>query len=288
MELKLAGGRLRVNILLLPTCGLLIWIGGVGGFFSFAGALLLHECAHLFAASALGVRVVSMELLPFGCAAHLGSFEFISRGKEVLVAAAGPAANILAALACEALLRDGAEEFRRANLVLAAMNLLPSLPLDGGRIAAVLLNVFFSRRTALLTASILGVITGTGICVLGVLLGGTGCISFFVMGGFMLYSSIRGMRPAQLDAMALSAAKQRGLARRSVMDIHSVACSGTRSIGEVFLSLDQRKYNLVYIVDENMRVRGVTDEGMLMQRMLREGATAKIAKKESEHWMLRP
>ena len=96
----MAGDRLRINILLLPVCVLLIWLEGWERFFSFAGALLLHETAHLLAASALGVRVISMELLPFGCAAHMGSFAFVSKGKEALIAAAGPLSNLFAALAC--------------------------------------------------------------------------------------------------------------------------------------------------------------------------------------------
>jgi Zn-dependent protease len=69
-----------------------------------------------------------------------------------LVAAAGPLANILMALGWAMLLKglllfDVEEEFLRrmmlagisVNLVLAALNLLPILPLDGGRILVSLL-----------------------------------------------------------------------------------------------------------------------------------------------------
>ncbi len=69
-----------------------------------------------------------------------------------LVAAAGPAANILMAIGWAVLLKlllmfDIEEEFLRrmmlagisVNLVLAALNLLPILPLDGGRILVALL-----------------------------------------------------------------------------------------------------------------------------------------------------
>lgn len=287
MELKLAGGRLRINILLIPVCILLVLLNGWERFLCFSGALLLHETAHLLAASALGVRVLSMEILPFGCAAHMGSFAFVSKGKEALVAAAGPIGNLLAALACEALAGNSGRFFAQCNIVLGAMNLLPSLPLDGGRIAAVLLSAFLPGRTALVAASVMGMLAGTGICAAGICIGGPGSISFFVMGGFMLYSSVKGMRPCELNALAFSAAKIRGLSGSAVMDVKNVACSGDKSIGEVFLSLDQRKYNIVHVIDPELRVRGVIDEGMLMQRMLREGSSAKI-KKESEQHLLRP
>lgn len=287
MELKLAGGRLRINILLIPVCALLVWQNGWERFLCFSGALLLHETAHLLAASALGVRVISLELLPFGCAAHMGSFAFVSKGKEALTAAAGPIGNLLAALACEALSGEVGRLFAQCNIVLGAMNLLPSLPLDGGRIAAVLLSVFLPGRTALIAASVMGMIAGTGICAAGILIGGSGSISFYVMGGFMVYSSAKGLRPRELDALAFSSAKLRGLSRNAVMEVKNLACSGEKSIGEVFLSLDQRRYNIVHVIDSELRVRGVIDEGMLMQRMLREGSSAKL-KKESEHFQLRP
>lgn len=287
MELKLAGGRLRVNILLIPVCILLIWLNGVERFLCFSGALLLHELSHLFAASALGVRVLSVELLPFGCAAHMGSFAFVSKGKEALVAAAGPIGNLLCVLACEALAGESGRLFARCSIVLGAMNLLPALPLDGGRITAVLFSAFLPGRTALVAASLMGMLAGVGICVVGIGVGGMGSLSFYVMGGFVLYSSVKGMRPRELDALAFSAAKLRGLSKNAVMDVRNVACSGDKSIGEVFLSLDQRKYNIIHVVDAEMRVRGVIDEGVLMQRMMKEGSCAKI-KKESEHFQLRP
>lgn len=281
MELKLAGGRLRIHLLMLPVCGLLVYLNGWERFFCFSAALMLHELSHLFAASALGVRVISLEVLPFGCAANMGSFAFVPKGKEVLVAAAGPLGNLLAALACEAIAGERGVLFFQCNIVLGAMNLLPSLPLDGGRIAAVLFSVFLSARTARLAAGALGIAAGVGMCACGVYAGGVSGVSFCVMGGFVLYSSIKGMRAAELDALAVSAAKLRGLSKNAVMEVKNIACREDASIGEVYLSLDQRRYNIVHVVDREMRVRGIFDEGMLMQRMMQEGGAAKIKKNRS-------
>jgi len=282
MEIRLAGGRLRIHLLLFPVCGVLWYLSGFEKFFAFTAALVLHELFHLFMASALGVRVVSMELLPFGCAVNMGGMEYTAKGKEVLIAAAGPAASLLAAASCRTLFPQSMgfpEDFFRSNLALGAMNLMPALPLDGGRIAAVLLEIFLPRRTARAAAGIMGVITGLGICICGYTVKGAGSLSFFVMGGFMVFSSLRQMRAAELNAVALSAAKIRGFSKTALMDVKNTACSGESTLGEVFVTLDQRKYNLVYVVDREMRIREVLDEGKLVERILREGNSAKLLNK---------
>ncbi|MDI3256562.1 MAG: M50 family metallopeptidase [Kyrpidia sp.] len=101
----------------------------------------LHELAHVVVARALGYRVREMTLLPFGGVAVIEpKFSRWSPDDEVWIAAAGPLCNglqIAAALALYSaqLWTEGfAAFFVRVNLTIALFNLLPALPLDGGRI----------------------------------------------------------------------------------------------------------------------------------------------------------
>ena len=289
MELRFAQGRLRIHLLLIPVCVVLIYVNGAAEFCAFACALLLHELFHLFMASALGVRILSLELLPFGCAANMGGLEYTAKGKEVMIAAAGPAASLIAAAACRAMGGEGipfVKEFLRANIALGALNLMPVFPLDGGRIAGVLLGMFLPRRIAHGISVCRGVLVGMGICLLGFFGGGLSC---WVMGGFMMLSSLRGLRSPTLDCMAGSIFKQKALMKKTAMDVRTVAMNEGRTLGEVYVSLDQRRYNIVYVVDGNMRVKDVMDEGLLMERILREGISSQLLgkKKESEQKMLR-
>ncbi|MBQ9941623.1 MAG: hypothetical protein IJP03_01310, partial [Christensenellaceae bacterium] len=144
MKLKLLSGRLKVNLLLIPVAVIMAVLQGATAVLAFFGALALHEGAHAIMAAALGVRVEALVLQPFGCTARMESFVAVSPGKEAAMAAAGPAANMAAAAGCWAFAGAVAsgpflEAFLSANLALAAINLLPALPLDGGRILAALL-----------------------------------------------------------------------------------------------------------------------------------------------------
>jgi Zn-dependent protease len=104
-------------------------------------SVLIHELSHCAVARAFGLSVRRIILYP------LGGFSEIEREpptplQEFAVSAAGPAISLvlagLAALVTRAV-PDGLpnlliDQLFRANLLVAIFNLLPGLPLDGGRI----------------------------------------------------------------------------------------------------------------------------------------------------------
>ncbi len=108
----------------------------------FALAALLHECGHLLALCLMGGRVERLCLrLSGGEICYGGS---LSYGGDAMVALAGPAANLLCALVCAGMTARWPSawlyQFIGSSLTLAAFNLLPALPLDGGRVLCALLE----------------------------------------------------------------------------------------------------------------------------------------------------
>ena len=80
MSSKFFGGRLEVNFIFIPVVFVMCYISGIEAILAFCLALLLHESAHAIMAQAMGVRVKSLELMPFGCTAHIESFAVVSPG----------------------------------------------------------------------------------------------------------------------------------------------------------------------------------------------------------------
>jgi len=134
--------------------GLLAALTGVGFILALFACVVLHELGHALTAQRFGVQTRDIILLPIGGIARLQRMPEDPR-QEFLVAAAGPAVNVVIAailfailmplvgwsgLAPGPLLKGGfAQNMMWANIVLVVFNLLPAFPMDGGRMLRALL-----------------------------------------------------------------------------------------------------------------------------------------------------
>lgn len=133
--------------------------------------VVLHEYGHALMARRFGIRTRDITLLPIGGLARLERMPD-KPGQEFLVAIAGPAVNVaIAAILFVTLLFFGGIETvfdvpDRAqavmsrllwiNLFLAAFNLLPAFPMDGGRVLRAALAVRLGRARATAIAATIG------------------------------------------------------------------------------------------------------------------------------------
>lgn len=158
--------ELSWSFLLLLAVALLAF-GGVSAVFIILlafGSVLLHELGHAVVARRLGVRVSGIELGFFGGAAKMVELPR-SANHEIAIAAAGPAVSLmlagagfgLGALVGSALL----VQIGWINAVIAAFNLLPALPMDGGRI----LRALLTRRMDFVSATDLAVKVSRGFAI---------------------------------------------------------------------------------------------------------------------------
>lgn len=139
----LAAGRFPVLYPDLPT-GFYLAAGLVAGGV-FLGSLLAHELAHAVVARRNGVEVEAITLWMFGGVAKLKG-EPASPRADLWVAAVGPLVSVVLALlftgvavilnqaGVSGLVTGVVEWLALINGLLAAFNLVPAAPLDGGRI----------------------------------------------------------------------------------------------------------------------------------------------------------
>lgn len=153
---SIAGFPIEVNLsFVLLLAVVLLWLGGVAGVLLVLlafGSVLLHELGHSLIARHLGVPVVGIELHFFGGAAKMARLPR-NAGDEIAIAAAGPAVSFalgglgLALGAVTGYWLFGL--FGWLNTIIGLFNLIPALPMDGGRILRALLTrrMSFQRAT---------------------------------------------------------------------------------------------------------------------------------------------
>jgi len=119
-------------------------------------SLGIHEAAHLFTALLLGIHISEIRILPFGGSMRIENPYHISSWKLSLIALAGPFANFMMVLLVSSaahwniLSFNTARAFLAPNIILCLFNLLPALPLDGGRCMVALLSQIINEEKALL------------------------------------------------------------------------------------------------------------------------------------------
>src|SRR5919109_734210 len=179
----------------------------------FFGSVLVHELAHALVSQARGIRVQDITLFLFGGATR-ARVESRGPGDEFLIAAVGPLTSgllaalfaIVAGLGGDVLSRPLAGTFGYlawTNLLLAAFNLVPGFPLDGGRLLrSAIWKATGSLGRATRIASQAGQVVGWLLVAAGVasLLGGNlaGGIWFAFIGWFLVQAARASYQELQL------------------------------------------------------------------------------------------
>lgn len=275
-------GRLKINLLLIPAVIALVALGMGDVLLCYVPAVLLHEWAHVLAATALGMTFTELELLPFGCAARMQCFA-MSRAKEIIVAAAGPAANMLFACAVFAVNRYAfpitvADKLIASNLALASVNLLPALPLDGGRIARASFAAWLGYQRATRLTAVAGIVfavimTGVGVYTL---VAGKLSPSLFVMGFFLLISAIKELKAAPFALIRDFSGKRATIEKKRTLNVNRVAAMQGEQIGDVLRAFEAGKYNVVTVLRSDMGVLGELDEREVLAGMMHVGTGATL------------
>jgi Zn-dependent protease len=140
---------LITSVLFALTLGLFASWRLVGFIFA---AVLIHELGHLAGMAAFGYRDRQILFLPFLGAATVGRNPEASPWQRTIVYLLGPVPGLLLGVMCLYLFQHGGAswwlEFGIVFLVLNYLNLLPFVPLDGGRVVETLILGRFPRAQA--------------------------------------------------------------------------------------------------------------------------------------------
>ncbi|WP_226011112.1 CBS domain-containing protein [Halomicrobium salinisoli] len=179
------------------TGGARPWLLGAAAALGLFVSVLLHELGHSLVARRYGLAIESITLWFLGGLAQFAELPDDWR-HELVIAVAGPAVSVALGLAGYAAVLALPETAPAAlfvlgylallNVALAAFNMLPGFPMDGGRV----LRALLSRNRSRLAATRIAAAVGKGFAVLLGLAGVLAFNLFWVLIAFFIYVAASG------------------------------------------------------------------------------------------------
>lgn len=140
--------KIKLHILCIPFVFLMIFSGQIAYYSIILGALLWHEAGHLLAAKLCRVKVKSCVIAPYGGEIEFENPAIVDEKSLLWIALGGPIATLLGIGFAFFMPELIAIRLINVQLVLLVFNILPILPLDGGRIVLALLFIFYPNAKA--------------------------------------------------------------------------------------------------------------------------------------------
>lgn len=251
--------QLRLVGVVVPTgdltAGATPWVLGTIAAIGLFSSVVVHELGHALVARLYGVRTNEIRLWFLGGVAQFQEMP-TRRGAEALVALAGPVTSgLLAVLLWFALplvqASPGATVvvayLAITNVGLALFNLLPALPLDGGRVLRSVLALFMPY----LRATTVAVALSSGIAIVGGIYGVVSGQLFLVIMAFFVYNAGR----AEAQAAFLKDALE-GLRARDLMTPEPVTVEPGMPLSQLARLGEFRRHVGYPVVDPDGRLLG--------------------------------
>jgi Flagellar motor component len=248
-------GKFKIDILLPVIIIISYFSGYMGQLFMAYAAVLIHEAAHAFVALLYGCFIKNIYFLAFGTRIE-PDISVESKIKKCIIFAAGPAVNIIAALLIYFISIDS--ELKQiaivSNLCLAAFNILPLQPLDGGEILSIYTTsrygFFYSEKIS--QSVFLIIIIFLFIISVPVALF-RGNLSMLILSVFLFSNRRKGGDAAFMNAKNLYYRRAR-LLKKGYFGVREVVILDRMTLGEAFKIMDFDQYHILIILDGNLKI----------------------------------
>jgi Zn-dependent protease/predicted transcriptional regulator len=233
------------------------WILGLTAALGLFVCVILHELGHAVTARLYKIEVKNITLWFLGGMAHIAEMPR-RRGGEAVVALVGPIVSFAIGALMWAWLRaappaSAGGQFLVAylavvNVMLGAFNLLPALPLDGGRILRSLLALAMPHVRATRATAVVSKVVAVGLGLLG-LMGGN---LFLLFIAFFIFIGVQGETRQSVASNLLDGLSVGDLMSRDVKSVHPWL--GVADLTSIML--DERHLGFP-VVDEGGRLVGM-------------------------------
>lgn len=247
---------LHLATLLFAAYMVLLGHGGVLGISMLS--ILLHETAHAAVAAAFGKPPEEIEITPLGAVMRLEHEAELPLCRRFLMLAAGPVMSFLlcwAAILLTSWNRISVHTGRLmfcCNVMLLLLNLLPALPLDGGRMLALLLGIWLRQETVCRVMRVTGTLVGMSCIGLNLILSlrwGGWNLSLSMAGCFIMYAAAVGTTTQAMAELKMLMERKIRLERKGALACCWLTVVDTLPLRQAIKRLHASRYTMLNIVE---------------------------------------
>lgn len=238
-------------------------------------ALMLHEISHAVMARRLGYSVTSLEIQPFGFIAKTENAPS-SPAEAAAIYLSGPLVSLTTALLSAGLMYitgkalPALRQFAVFNLILGIVNLIPVLPLDGGRLFVSFFSKSSSAKKTIKLFSALGIGFGIVGIIFGIFVFIRGSRNFtLIITGFFIALAAAGELKNTVFINTKNKLHRLSRLRRgqTALRVYAAAVKSQSSVREALSALPSAGYNIVLMTDRNGKVCGMLDEAEITEAL---------------------
>ncbi|MNM94653.1 Stage IV sporulation protein FB [compost metagenome] len=235
------------------------------------GIVFVHELGHVAAARWFGIPVVSVTMLPFGGNAVMEDNGNITAGKEIVIALAGPFQNLvligITLLLHQTEVWEGAFPvyFIECNMLIALFNLLPILPLDGGKISQAVCSLSLSYHSTILWCTRVSVLFSGLVIIYAVgpwLMGGALQLNLLLIGSFLLYSNMTDYRNVHYRFLRFLMNRDKSFSQHLIQGslVQPIIADTSKPLDRILRLLRREKYHFIYVMNHEGQIMAVVPE----------------------------
>lgn len=252
---------------------ILMYIGYKGEIIWALIFVILHEGVHYLTAKHYGFSGFDIEFVAVGACLKTKDLEEATQKEDLVISLSGPLFNLLLAIIFYMVyLKNPINIYYtlfKSNFAIGILNLIPTFPLDGGRVLRDLLSLKLMYKKAQIITINISICIGVVAMLLFVILFllGKNSMNLGVIGVFVILSSLRERERISFIIMADIIKKRCKFLKKGYIENRSTSIYYKKDLLSILGLCDKNKYNIFTILDQEMKVIDIIYEEEVVEAL---------------------
>lgn len=244
----------------------------------------MHELSHIYMAKYYNIKIKQLKILPFGISLSFKNVYLQDPVQEIFISLAGPISNFL--LICIGFIIIPyniidlylANFFICTNIFLLLLNILPALPLDGGRILKGFLLILYDNKTAYKTIQITTIIVIFILICSGIYIVYLTKLNFslLLIATFLFFNIFNERNNNNLIMMRGFIYHKEKLLNAKILKAKNLVVLHNTPAKKILKYLHYYNYHILMILDSDMKFIGYLSETQIILGLIENGSSIEV------------